>query len=96
MDEYRPKDGEYVKLVYVCVEEFFYQEPGYDEFPGLIREKDESFVLTLYVVNEITGEKTQYNITMLKGENLIDALLRAWKDPEIDLKYASTFLLFCW
>lgn len=79
-------DGGVVKLVYLDGEALFDHGAGYGELPGRIRREDESFTLPILISNEVTQEFSQHNVTIKYHESLLEALLRAWKAPESDVK----------
>lgn len=56
------------------------------EVPKDITACDPTADITVYVVNNITQAKESFNVTIIEGEPLAHALLRAWRDPDIDFK----------
>lgn len=60
------------------------EEMGY--LPFVIEDDSESLNFSLVVFNNLTGEYGGFNLTILEGENLLHAMYRAWKNPDIDFR----------
>lgn len=59
---------------------------GRHELPKDIEDGASTVNFTLNIFNDILQRNWLYEVTILEGENLLDAFLRLWKDAEVNFK----------
>lgn len=56
---------------------------GEHELPKDLEDGDSKIVFTLNIYNSITERNWPFNVTIIEGENLLDAFLRGWKNTDM-------------
>ncbi|KAJ8039252.1 Trophinin [Holothuria leucospilota] len=98
LSEYIPREGVPVKLIYIDLSPWMHDlnptGEGRHELPKDIEDGASTVNFTLNVFNDILQRNWRYEVTILEGENLLDAFLRLWKDAEVDFNFGATAFHF--
>lgn len=90
LEEYIPRPGFPVVLAFKDLSAFRadmeFLGNSRKELPKDIEAGDQTINFNLRIYNGITQMGQTYNLTIIDGETLLEAFVRAWKNPELDFK----------